>query len=91
MGLIITYIFLFFVISYLLKILIRLLAPILLRRFANKMQDKFRQQFNQQRHYYNKPHPSDQEGKVTIDKNNTPNKKESDNLGEYVDFEEIDD
>ena len=91
MVLIIKYIFWFFVSYYLLKILIRLLAPILLRRFASKMQDRFRQQFNEHRSYSNQSSTADKEGKVTIDKNIDPNKKKSNNIGEYVDFEEIDD
>ena len=86
MVLIIKYIFWFFVSYYLLKILIRLLAPILLRRFASKMQDRFSQRFHQQhRNYDNK-----EEGKVTLEKVNKSNRKKSENIGEYVDFEELD-
>ena len=49
------------------------------------MQDRFQQQFNQQ---YQSPQP--EEGKVTIEKTNTSTKTKSDDLGEYVDFEEVD-
>ena len=77
--------FLFF--SYLIKILLRLLAPILMRRFANKMQDRF-QQFNQQ--YENQTKSSHDEGKVTIEKANNLTNEKSDDLGEYIDFEEVD-
>jgi hypothetical protein len=79
------FLFWFFFISYVLKILTRIFAPILLKRFANKMQDRFQGQFNQQ---YQSPQP--EEGKVTIEKTNTSTKTKSDDLGEYVDFEEVD-
>ena len=83
----IKFLFWFFVISYLIKILTRLLAPILLKRFANKMQDRFKGQFNQQ--YENPQNPTAPEGKVTLEKTKTPTKNKSDNLGDYVDFEEV--
>ena len=67
--------------------LIRLLAPILMKRFANKMQDRF-QQFNQQ--YQNQQKPPQKEGKVTIEKTNDSTKTKSDNIGEYGEFEEVD-
>jgi len=72
-----------------LKYLGRILAPILLKRFATKMQDRFGQQFNQENH--NQQPPKQQEGKVTIEKSKNPIKTKSDNLGDYVDFEEVDD
>jgi beta-xylosidase len=70
-----------------LKYLGRILAPILLKRFATKMQDRFGQQFNQQNH--NQQPPKQQEGKVTLEKTKTSTKTKSDNLGDYVDFEEV--
>jgi len=70
-----------------LKYLGRILAPILLKRFASKMQDRFGQQFNQQNH--NQQPPKQQEGKVTLEKTKTSTKTKSDNLGDYVDFEEV--
>ena len=72
----------------LLKYLGRILAPILMKRFANKMQDRFQQQFNQQ--HQNQQKPPQKEGKVTIEKTNNSTKTKSDNIGEYVDFEEVD-
>ena len=65
----------------------RILAPFLLKRFASKMQDRFGQQFNQQNH--NQQPPKQQEGKVTLEKTKTSTKTNSDNLGDYVDFEEV--
>ena len=64
-----------------------MLAPILLKRFANKMQDRFKGQFNQQ--YENPQNPTAPEGKVTLEKTKTSTKNKSDNLGDYVDFEEV--
>ena len=72
-----------------LKYLGRILAPILLKRFASKMQDRFGQQFNQQNQ--NQHPPKQQEGKVTLEKTKTSTKTKSDNLGDYVDFEEVED
>ena len=63
---------------FLIKYLFRIFAPILIRRFANKMQDRFQK------------HPQNKDGKVTIEKNASINKKTTDNIGEYVDFEEVD-
>ena len=70
-----------------LKYLGRILAPILLKRFASKMHDRFGQQFNQQNHNQ-QPHKQ-QEGKVTLEKTKTSTKTKSDKLGDYVDFEEV--
>ena len=74
------------IIFYLIRIIIRLLAPILIQRFANKMHDRF-QQFNQ--HPQNQKESFHKEGEVTIEKNNNT-RKDSDGLGEYIDFEEVD-
>ncbi|MGY8955362.1 MAG: DUF4834 family protein [Flavobacteriales bacterium] len=79
--------FLILLIYLFLKYLGRILAPILLKRFATKMQDRFGQQFNQQNH--NQQPPKQQEGKVTLEKTKTSTKTKSDNLGDYVDFEEV--
>ena len=80
----IKFIFWFFFISYLLKILARIFAPLLMKRFANKMQERFNQQ------YQNPQNPTQEEGKVTLEKNNTSTKTKSDDVGDYVDFEEVD-
>ena len=73
----------------LLKYLGRILAPILLKRFANKMQDRFQQQFN--RKYQNTQSQPQEEGSVTIEKTNTSTQTKSANVGDYVDFEEVED
>ncbi len=72
---------------FLIKYLFRIFAPILIKRFANKMQDRFQQQFNQQ--YQNQQSPSQKEGEVTIEKKHASIKTKSENIGEYVDFEEL--
>ena len=79
--------FLILLIYLFFKYLGRILAPILLKRFATKMQDRFGQQFNQQNH--NQQSPKQQEGKVTLEKTKNSTKTKSDNLGDYVDFEEV--
>lgn len=77
------FIFWFFFISYLIKLLTRLLAPILMKRFANKMHDRFNQ------HYQHQKQPPQNEGEVTIEKKDHSINKKSENIGEYVDFEEL--
>lgn len=67
------------------KYTIRLLAPFLIKRFANKMQDKFRQEFNQQ--YKNN---DSMEGEVTIENKKKSSNSKIDKVGDYVDFEEVD-
>ena len=81
------FLFWFFLISYLLKILARIFAPILLKRFANKMQDRFQQQYGEQ--HQNTKNPPQEEGKVTLEKTKPSTKTKSDDVGDYVDFEEV--
>ena len=70
-------------IYYLLKWTIRAIFPFLVQKTFDKMQDKAKQQQHQQ---------TKKEGEVTIDKSSgktgDSNKK---NVGDYVDFEEVDD
>ena len=62
----------------------RILAPFILTFFAKKMQDKFNDQFKEQYKGHMK-----KEGEVTIeDKNKKTNSKDHD-VGDYVDFEEV--
>ena len=51
------------------------------------MQDRFQQQFNQQNQ--NPQNPPQEEGKVTLEKTKPSTKTKSDDLGDYVDFEEV--
>jgi len=69
---------------YVVKVLSRLLAPFLLRYVSKKAEQKFGGQFNNQR-----AEPPKKEGEVTIDK--MPRQKQSNkDVGDYVDYEEID-
>ena len=54
-----------------------------MKRFADKMQERFNQQ------YQNPKNPPEEEGKVTLEKTNTSPTKKSDDVGDYVDFEEV--
>jgi hypothetical protein len=70
---------------YGIKILSRIFAPALLRYVTKKAEKQFGQQFNQNK----RPEPNKKEGDVVIDK--VPDTKTSNkNVGEYVDYEEID-
>ena len=79
----IKFLFWFFLISYLLKILVRIFAPLLMKRFANRMQERFNQQ------YQSSKNSSEEEGKITVEKVNNSTKIKSDDLGDYIDFEEV--
>lgn len=82
MGLLRT-ILIILLIYYGIKILSRLFAPMLLKYAAKKAQDRFGGAFSQQ-----KQEPIKTEGEISIDKmpkNKTSNK----NVGDYVDYEEI--
>ena len=71
----------------LLKYLVRIFAPILLRRFAHKMQERFKQQFNNQQN--NSEDLRKKEGEVSIESRDDFQHKQTNDLGEYVDFEEV--
>ena len=70
---------------YLLKVIARLFAPYLLKRMANKMNQRFQNQFNQQ------DSPLEKEGEVSIKTKSKKSKTDMNDMGEYVDFEELDD
>ena len=72
---------------YGIKILSRLFAPLLLRFVAKKAEQRFGQQFNAQQE---KQHASQKEGETTIDGTPKQNKASNKNVGDYVDYEEID-
>ncbi|MDW5288368.1 DUF4834 family protein [Formosa sp. PL04] len=68
------------------KILLRLFAPFIMQFFVKKAEEKFGSQFNPNQQKRQQAPP---EGEVVIDKipkQETSNK----NVGEYVDYEEID-
>lgn len=69
------------IIYYLFKFLFKAFFPVIVKKTFDKMQN------NQQQQYQQKP-----EGEVTVEKNPTHTKKhDTKGVGDYVDFEEIDD
>ncbi|MCM5663529.1 DUF4834 family protein [Galbibacter mesophilus] len=73
------------------KILARLFGPYLVKYASKKMEKKFKQQFNQQRQQ-NGQDPKYKEGETVIDRKpqDSNAKKSSEEVGEYIEFEEID-
>ncbi|RAJ16242.1 MULTISPECIES: DUF4834 family protein [Olleya] len=70
-------------IYYGIKILSRLFAPMLFKYAAKKAEERFGGAFNQHRQ-----EPIQKEGEISIDKM-PENKSSNKNVGEYVDYEEI--
>tara|TARA_B110000467_G_C18236775_1_gene432032 strand:- start:210 stop:479 length:270 start_codon:yes stop_codon:yes gene_type:complete len=73
---------------HLFRLVSRILMPYLLKFFVKKAQRNFRQKFGQKQGQA----PPKKEGEVSVD--HSPNKKQkptNSSVGEYVDFEEIDD
>ena len=68
------------------KILSRIFAPHMRRYVAKKMQEKFGGQFQQQTYQES---PRHKEGETVIDKVPQRPKSSDKNVGEYVDYEEI--
>ena len=67
------------------KVLIRFFGPMILKYFLKKIGKKFTQQFNQA-----PPSRSKKEGEVVIEKKPEKGRKSNKNVGEYIDYEEID-
>jgi hypothetical protein len=72
---------------YLLKILAKWFAPKLFRYAAKKTEEHFKERFEGFADQQSKE--EEQIGDVIIDKKTTKKKKSSKNVGEYIDFEEI--
>ena len=73
---------------HLFRLISRILVPYILNFFVKKAQRSFQQQFGQQKHQSLRK----KEGEVSVD--HSPKKKQkptNSSVGEYVDFEEIDD
>ena len=84
MGLIKTLLILFFI-YYAFKFFVRLFAPLLMKKVANKMQEKAESSFgNHQKKQEVK------EGETIIDKKPTNGQQSNNDVGDYVEFEEID-
>jgi len=80
----IKFLFWFLLISYLFKMIGRYLLPFVLKQYIRKQQSKFNHGFGYRKDNVEK------EGKVTIKKNPKKPKSDTSDMGEYVDFEEID-
>lgn len=74
-------------IYYGVKVISRLFAPVLMRFVAKKAEQRFGQQFNQ---HQKKQQPKQKEGEISIDKTPAQNKTSNKDVGDYVDYEEID-
>jgi hypothetical protein len=72
-------------IYYGIKFIGRFLIPIFFQKVVKKAEEKFRQQQGYQ------DHSTTKEGETTIDKKPNQNGKSSNSVGEYIDYEEIDD
>lgn len=75
-------------IYFVIKILTRLFAPFLIRFAAKKMEKKFGEQFGG--FQKQQQPPKQKEGETVIDKMPNTNKSSNKNVGEYIDFEEVD-
>jgi len=73
---------------YGIKILSRIFAPYLVRYMSKKMQQKFEGQFQHQAHQQ-RDNSKRKEGETVIDKVPRQQKTSDKNVGEYVDYEEI--
>ncbi len=71
------------------KILLRWLGPFILKYFMKKAGKRFEQQF-QQSQGFNTQQSKKKEGDVSIDKKPENQRKSNKNVGEYIDYEEID-
>jgi hypothetical protein len=71
------------------KILSRLFAPFLVKYVAKKAEQKFGQQFGQFQQQQQQQNTRKKEGEISIDKMPNQGKPSNKNVGEYVDFEEI--
>ncbi len=69
------------------KILSRIFAPLLMRYVAKKAEQKFGQQFGQRQQ---PQQTKKEEGEISIDKAPQQSKTSNKDVGEYVDYEEID-
>jgi len=71
---------------YGIKILSRIFAPYMLRYMSKKMNERFGGQFQQQK----QSEPKHKEGETVIDKMPKQDTSSNKNVGEYIDYEEID-
>lgn len=73
---------------YLLKILARWFAPKIFSYAAKKTEKHFRDTFEAFQNQVNEQQGDN--GEISLDKRMSKNKNPSDNVGEYIEFEELD-
>ena len=78
-------ILIFVIIYYAVKIIGRFVFPLVVKRFMGKFEQRVRDQQQQK-----SPREDKKVGETTIDKTTIKGSKESNSVGEYVDFEEVD-
>ena len=66
------------------RLLGRLVLPFFIKRYLRKKQSQYSQQFNKN------TEPLEKEGSVTIKTKPKKSKSDTTDMGEYVDFEEVD-
>lgn len=71
------------VVYYVLKVIGRFAAPIIIKKAASKFEERFK---NQQQ----PAEPQSKVGETIIEKKPSSSKTSNDNVGEYVDYEEVD-
>jgi len=71
---------------YAFKWLARVFLPIMMQKAVRNFEKKAREQQG-----YQNPQDNVREGETVIDKQPSPSKESNNNVGEYVDFEEVDD
>lgn len=76
---------------YAFKFLFRFLFPIILKNWVNKETQQFQQQANFMDGEKAKEFAKQKEGEIKIKTTNKTQKPDTDNIGDYVDYEEIKD
>ena len=79
-------ILIFILIYYAVKIIGKFVFPLIFKRFVGKFEQRVRDQQEQ-----NSTSSNENVGETVVDKNSVKSTKESNSIGEYVDFEEVDD
>ncbi len=79
----------FLLIYFALKLFFRFLGPILMRYALRKMGQKAEEQFKKSHQNYTQ-HTPDEPAKTTINKQTQTNSSTKKDMGEYIDYEEID-
>ncbi len=72
-------------IYYVLKLIARFVLPL----FLKKMMQKFEKKFNEQQHQNSSNKTNVKEGETVIDKAPNTQSKSNKNVGEYVDYEDV--